>query len=176
MNQIQRTQQQPPRSAAAQPRETPREVQRDRSERAGEHHRAETDRDLFLDLLGGDIDWLPHAGAGHTGSALPEADSAPAGGASPAWDDVQAQLTGLLADRPEQAGEPFNATLMLPNLGEVGVALKQQAGQGWNITLRFARRSLVERFRDSRGHCQQSLANAIGRPVQLEFQEQEDWA
>lgn len=94
----------------------------------------------------------------------------------PEWGPLQQKLVELLPEHPEQAGQALQATLLMPNLGEIGLALKPMPGNGWNITLRFARRAASEKIRDSREHCRHSLADSLGRPIKLEFDDRERWA
>nr|WP_298116414.1 type III secretion system HrpP C-terminal domain-containing protein [uncultured Pseudomonas sp.] len=97
----------------------------------------------------------------------------------PEWGPLQQKLIELLPERHEQAGQAgqaLQATLLMPNLGEIGLALKPMPGNGWNITLRFARRAALEKIRDSREHCRHSLADSLGRPIKLEFDDRERWA
>lgn len=132
------------------------------------------DRELFMHLLD-DVTWQPQAPQSTERFATEISESAPSA-APPEWGPLQQKLTELLPERAEQSGQALEATLMMPNLGEVGFALKPMPGNGWNITLRFGRRATLEKLRDSREHCRHSLADTLGRPIKLEFDDREHWA
>ena len=139
------------------------------------------DSELFTQLLD-DADslawgaWQPQMQQSTDSFAAQTSESTASAASPPEWGPLQQKLTELLPARPGQAGQMLEATLMMPNLGEVGFALKPMPGNGWNITLRFAQRSALEKLRDSREHCRRSLADSLGRPIRLEFDDRERWA
>nr|WP_298141149.1 type III secretion system HrpP C-terminal domain-containing protein [uncultured Pseudomonas sp.] len=133
------------------------------------------DSELFMQLLDNadNVAWQPQTSQPLDSFASESTTSA---ACPPEWGPLQQKLVELLPERPEQAGQAMQATLMMPHLGEIGLALKPMPGNGWNITLRFARRAALEKIRDSREHCRHSLANSLGRPIKLEFDDPERWA
>ncbi len=146
--------------------------------RQRESQASSRDSELFMQLLDDadntdNVAWQPQ-------TLLPTdnfgTESTASAACPPEWGPLQQKLIELLPERPQQAGEALQATLMMPNLGEIGLALKPMPGNGWNITLRFARRAALEKIRDSREHCRHSLADSLGRPIRLEFDDRERWA
>jgi hypothetical protein len=135
----------------------------------------DNDRELFMQLLD-DVTWQPQVPQPTDRFAAETTESMSSAASPPEWGPLQQKLTELLPERPDQSGQALEATLMMPNLGEVGFALKPMPGNGWNITLRFARRATFEKLRDSREHCRHSLADSLGRPIKLEFDDRESWA
>lgn len=159
-----------PQRAAEPPQSKTREPARQRESEV-DHN----DRELFMSLLD-DVTWQPQASQPTERFATATSESTSTIAAPPEWGPLQQKLTELLPERPDQSGQALEATLMMPNLGEVGFALKPMPGNGWNITLRVARRGILEKLRDSREHCRHSLADSLGRPIKLEFDDRERWA
>lgn len=167
----------PPRQRAAEP--PPHRLAENPRQRESEAH--SRDSELFMHLLD-DVDntdnvaWPLQASQPTERFATALSESTSSAASPPEWGPLQQKLLEVLPDRSDQAGQTLEATLMLPNLGEVGLALKPMLGNGLNITLRFARRETLEKLRDSREHCRSSLADSLGRGVKLEFDDREHWA
>lgn len=143
--------------------------------RLHEREVSDHDRELFGQLLD-EVGWQPPTSQALERFAPATAESLPSSASPPEWGSLQHKLVELLPEHAERPDQALEASLMMPNLGEVRLALKSMPGNGWGITLRFARRETLEKLRDSREHCRRDLADALGRPIRLEFEEQEDWA
>ena len=145
------------------------------SARLHESEVSDHDRELFGHLLD-EASWQPPGPQMPERFATATSESPSSTASPPEWEPLQQKLVELLPERAERSGQELEASLMMPNLGEVRLALKSMPGNGWGITLRFARRETLEKLRDGREHCRRDLADALGRPIRLEFEQRADWA
>ena len=85
-------------------------------------------------------------------------------------DEVPTQLIEELAlQLPSQGNRPFSATLLMPALGKVQIRANKRDSH-WAIELGFERRDVLARVARHHQTCEDALAQALGRDVQLSLQ------
>lgn len=85
---------------------------------------------------------------------------------------VPAQLIDELAQQlPALAGQPFNVTLLMPNLGKVHVKANKRDSH-WDIELGFARPDVLARLQSRQDACEDALTQALGHEVQLSLHDE----
>lgn len=85
-------------------------------------------------------------------------------------DGIPTQLIDELAVQlPQHGNRPFNATLLMPNLGKVQIRAQKRESH-WDIELGLERADMLERLTKHHGACQQAFAQALEHDVELRLQ------
>ncbi|PWC12810.1 type III secretion protein [Brenneria roseae subsp. americana] len=109
---------------------------------------------------------LPIAGLTPFTPVIPKDHGASAQYVTPSsWPPLQCELLEAL----DNIGyPPFSFSLQLPQLGDIDARLATLAPRGWDISLRFSRESYLG-LKDRRESCRRALSDALGCPVNLNF-------